>query len=258
MGGFLKSMFSGIPLGCVVVGAGLSVLLGSFWWGFLGLFAAAGIAAPRHLSSSRKLLSKVAAGNAKRLEDLNSLSSEISSVQGVPGAEQFALQVRDQFDGANGKYVNFRTLLSSKFAPTELTFARYMKSADQVHLSMLDGIQNATTILTGLRTIDIDQIRAQVRQLKRADAPDDAQVKELQTLEHRLQLREDELASLRELLSTNEQSMTTLTMAGTALTKLQTSANRTALDADTAMRELEELAERAQNYSIAAPSTRKD
>ena len=254
MSGFLKSVFSGVPLSCLIIGGGLAVLTGGLWWAVLGVLAAGAIVAPKHLSRRARILDQVAAAHGaldqRRLADLRGLSTTLTAIQGVPGAEQQALQLRDQFDGANAKFLNYRALLGAKFDPNELTFGRYMKSAEQVYLSMLDEIQNAATMLTGLRAIDLDQIRAQVRVLKRKASPTDAEVKELETLENRLALREEELRHIRELLSTNEQSLTTLTLAGTALTKLKTEDGRTALDSDTAMRELEELAARAEQYSL--------
>lgn len=254
MQNYLKSLFKGIPLGCLLVGGGLAAVTGTLGWLALGVLGAAALSAPRHLSRRNRMLDRVAAVtgvvNRQKLEDLRQLSAKVSGVQGVPGAEQYGLQLRDQFDGANAKYLNFRELLGSKFDAGEMTFGRYVKSAEQVYLSLLDGVQSGATIVSSLRAIDLDQIRAQVRTLKRVEAPSDAQVKELATLEHRMELRESELESLRELLSTNEQSLTTLTVAGTALTKLQTEEGRTALDSDTAMRELEDLASRAERYSL--------
>ena len=254
MPSLFKSLFSGVPLGCLVIGGGLSALTGGVWWAVLGLLAAGAIVAPKHLSRRSQALEQVAAIRGAvdqgRLADLRQLSTSLTAIQGVPGAEHQALQLRDQFDGANAKYLNFRELLASKFDPNEITFGRYMKSAEQVYLSMLDGIQSAATMLNGLRAIDLDQIRAQVRMLKRKEAPSDAEARELETLESRLEIREQELERIRELLSTNEQALTTLTLAGAALTTLKTEDGRTALDADTAMRELEELAGRAERYSL--------
>lgn len=255
MTSLLRALFRGVPLGCLVFGGAFTILMGSVWWAALGLVAAGAIVIPKHLSGRSRELQRVAsvsgALDPRRLADLTNLSDAIASVQGISGAEQYALQLREQFEGANAKYLTFRELLSAKFDPGEITFGRYLKSAEHLYFSVLDEAQNAATSLAGLQTIDLDLVRARTRALKRVRAPSDAEVKELEALETRLELREKELGHIRELLSTNEQSLTTLALAGTALTRLQTEDGRTALDADTAMQELEELASRTNRYSLA-------
>lgn len=247
----MKALLGKLPLSCIGVGVVLAVFTGGFWWVLVGACAAGASVTPQLLSTRRRTIAKVAGKDAKRLEDLEKLDSDIQGVQGIPGAEQYGMQLREQFDGVNTKYLSFRDLLATKFNPSELTFGRYLKSAEQVYLSTLDEIQRAAVMLSGLRAVDLDQIRARVRMLKRIESPSEAEAEELAAFEQRLEVRERELESVRGLLSSNEKALTTMTLAGTTLAQLQTEDGRTALDSDTAMRELEELASRSERYSLA-------
>jgi hypothetical protein len=252
---FLKVLLTGVPLGVLLAGAAAGLVFQSGLWLGLGVIGAFAAGAPKLLSRRDRLLEQVAAPSGAldraRLADLERTARDLRAVQGIPGAEQPGIQLAEQFDNVNAKLVAFRELLASKFDPGELTHGRYLRSAEQVQLAVLDEIQEAVTLLKGRGAVDIDRIRAQVRILERKGAPSEAQAQELETLRERLALREQDLERVRGLLATTERSLTTLTLAGSSLAAVQTTEGRSAICSASSMRELEELAERASRYAVA-------
>ena len=246
----MRALFGKVPLACVGAGIVLALATGGVGWVLVGVAAALGAVAPQWLSRRARLMRRVAKGDQARLSDLRSLAAGVGGCQGIPGAEDVGLQIRDQFDNANAKFMSFRELLGSKFDPGELTYGRYLKSADQVYRAILDDVQRVTTMLGGLKAMDVEQIQARLRILKRLDGPSDAETSERDALEQRLALREQEMEGIRALIASNERALTTLALAGTNLSQLETQAGRAALDADTAMKELEALAQRAERYAL--------
>ncbi|MCH9675904.1 MAG: hypothetical protein K0U93_30990 [Gammaproteobacteria bacterium] len=238
----------------IAVGALLGFLIGSFSVFVLGVLIAAGYAAMKASSSQTHWIESVSryAGvkDVRRVEDLRALASTLSAAGRTPGAEQLGIQAHEQFDNVGKKYAAFRELLDQKFNVSEVTHGRYAKSADQVFLATLDNLDKVSSMLKGIGAIDIDQLRAQVRALKRQDALSDAQGRELATLEERLNIRETELESVRDLLSDNEAALTQMTLASAEMAKLETESGRAALDSHDAMKQLEALATRLDRYSV--------
>ncbi|MEM7253882.1 MAG: hypothetical protein AAF493_20885 [Pseudomonadota bacterium] len=237
--------------------AGAGVVLGALfsshfiWLGVLGAFA---VAAIRANSSQSQWVDRVSsyAGviDSNRARDIQQLSEALKSVRGTPGIEQLGLQLNDQLQSAGKSYASFHELLDQKFSVNEVTHGRYAKSADQVFLAVLDDLQKGGAMMKGLGAIDVDTVRAQLRMLERKEAPDEAQARELETLRERIQIHEDGVSKVRALMSSNEEALTKLTLAGAEMAKLETEAGRSELGTDDAIKQLEVLAERLDRYSV--------
>ena len=80
-------------------------------------------------------------------------------------------QAISQFQDVQEKIVNFRDVLGKKLSPQEMTFSRYMGSAEQVYLSVLDNLDKMATILESISTIDVSYIEDRLQALKKLKAP---------------------------------------------------------------------------------------
>ncbi len=153
----------------------------------------------------------------------------------------------DQFHDIQKKIENFREVLGKKLNSEEMTFSRYIGSAEQVYLSVLDNLEKISTILESISTIDVSYIDERLQALKKLKSPAEADGEERKTLLERQKLRDDRLQEVNELLTENEQAMTELEKATVSLVSITKS--RASVDMETARKQLEELALRAHQYA---------
>ena len=165
----------------------------------------------------------------------------------LPGAEEYVSQAISQFQDIQEKIVNFRDVLGKKLSPQEMTFSRYMGSAEQVYLSVLDNLDKMAATLESISTIDVSYIEERLQALKKLKAPAAADEEERKTLLERRTLRDDKLQEINVLLTENEQAITEIEKATVSLVSI--TRNRAAVDMETARKQLEELASRARQYA---------
>ncbi len=158
-----------------------------------------------------------------------------------------AAAARDQFRRLSGKLAAFESVLEDRLEPGELTYLRYRGIAEQVFLASLDNLDRAADALAGIAAIDEDFIRARRAALQAEPGGADLSA-EVQALDTRLALLETHRGDLRRLLTQNEQAMTTLDVTSSAVAKLATGKRHATTDLDSAMQELQRLAERARQY----------
>ena len=162
---------------------------------------------------------------------------------------QPAFRACDQLEQANGAFLAFGRVLGDRFSPAELAHGRYQKAGAQVYLSVLDGLNRASTSLATLDTLDVDDLKARLRQLKRRDDPSQSERSQLDALEERLRVFQEELGEVESVLSSNEEGLTQLATASAALARTETNRGLAETGAETAMADLERLAERATAYA---------
>ena len=170
--------------------------------------------------------------------------------QTVKGTEAFAEQGAAQFKMIQDCFENLRSILGEKLNAGELTYSRYLGTAEQVYLSVLDNLQNIATLFKSIRTIDRDYLEDRVSSLKAMKALSEADEQELETLEKRSRLREEQIKKIDMLLTHNEKALTELDQTTTSIAAVKTSQGRAKVDLESAMKELEELAKRSQKYSV--------
>nr|MDJ0788577.1 hypothetical protein [Myxococcota bacterium] len=144
--------------------------------------------------------------------------------------------------------------LRRKMDPGELTYGRYLGIAEQVYLSALDNLHEAVLATRAARAIDLDYIEKRLDQIE-SDGIQESEEREVETLEGRRQLRAEQERRVEEILSLNEAAMTKLDATSAAIAAVRTQTSQAALDLETAMSELEILAERAPKYA-ASETTR--
>jgi len=165
----------------------------------------------------------------------------------LPGAEEYVAQGISQFQDIREKIVNFRDVLGKKLSPQEVTFGRYLGSAEQVYLSVLDNLDKMACILESISTIDVPYIEERLRALRKQKTLAEADEEERKTLLERRTLRDDKLQEVNVLLTENEQAMTDIEKATVSLVAITKS--RASVDRETARKQLEELASRAKQYA---------
>lgn len=189
---------------------------------------------------SRKYIEQVAAKiEAQRIArsmQLQKLLAETSSEQGL-----------GQFTRSEEKFAAFKQILDKKLNSGELTHSRYMAIAEQVYLSILDNLTDASNILHSIKVIDEDYIQQRLTGYK-ADAADEHTRREYEALNKRLALHNSQQQKVRDLFTQNEEAMTQLDMTIASIAAMRTDQQQATMDMESAMAELARLASRSKDY----------
>ncbi len=255
--GVIKHMFRMPVLPLAVVGL-IGIGVGWFLTGGVAVLAAAGWAV-RRANSVENQLSEALAGTSVVLDEnllnqLRELRPSLSRARMLSGAEQVGMQAFEQLCNLVTAFLAYRKVLRQKFDPTEMTHGRYLKAGEQVFLSALDDLNQAGTQLEALATMDMERMRAQLRQLERNDARDEVADRELASLRLRFDEHEQQMRDVRGKLASNEDALTQLSAATGTLSRIKTQQGLAQLEADTAMQQLEEMSARAKIYAMEKPS----
>jgi hypothetical protein len=140
---------------------------------------------------------------------------------------------------------NLVDVLNRRLDAGELTYARYLTTAQRVYLSALDNLHEAAISLRSISTIDRDYIETRLDQLSSQSS--ESALSERTSLEGRLALLTSQEDKVARLLAQNESGMTAMDRTATALADAPI--GRAPADAEAAMQALEELAERAMKYA---------
>ncbi|MFH1153222.1 MAG: hypothetical protein V1793_05355 [Pseudomonadota bacterium] len=180
---------------------------------------------------------------------LQSLENNLKHCTAIPGAESLASQGVEQFHKIKVKYQNVQDLLQQKLDAGELTFGRFMGAAEQVYLGALDNLKQAVSTLQSVSSIDLDYINTKLGSLSDRNHRNASDQKEIESLTKRLQLWQEQIRKVNELLSDNEDAMTRMEETTAAIAELKTGETFAATDLETAMGQLQELAQRAKIYN---------
>lgn len=150
-----------------------------------------------------------------------------------------------QLRAMRDKRNNLVDVLNRRLDAGELTYARYLTTAQQVYLSALDNLHEIAISLRGIGTIDRDYVETRLAELH-SQSSDSAQ-SERASIEGRLELLTSQENKVARLLAQNESGMTAMDRTATALADAPI--GRTPEDAEAAMAALEELAQRAMKYA---------
>ncbi len=196
---------------------------------------------------ARNYLDTLSARFAREREILlQSLTSDLKQCMQVKGAEQYAEQAQQQYMFIEEKYCTFRTMLDKKLNQGELTYARFLGAAEQVYLGGLDTLRRIVILLQSVSTIDPDYIAERIAELRQRERIEPADKREFQTLKKRSTLLQQQLKQVNRLLTDNEESMTIMSQTIATVAQMQTGGGLASMDLETAMENLQELANR--NY----------
>ncbi len=171
--------------------------------------------------------------------ELEALAAELARLDDPQPAEQLAV--------LPGKRQSLLSVLQRRLDSGELTYARYLASAQQVYATALDNLHEVAVASESISTIDEGYVRRRLAELHTDRADEASAVRERETLERRLELRDTQRRRIARLLAQNEAALTALDRTSTALADVPM--GKRPEDADVAMAALEELADRATKYA---------
>lgn len=174
---------------------------------------------------------------------LAALATELAEIDDPqPGEQLAALQQ---------KRASLMKVLERRLDAGELTYARYMGTADGVYRAALDNLHEVAVAHDSISSIDETYVARRLAELDAeavADtAPDPSSARERETLAQRLELRAIQKHKISRLMAQNEAALTALDRTTTALADVPI--GRQPEDADAAMAALEELAARTGMYA---------
>jgi len=150
-----------------------------------------------------------------------------------------------QLTAIQEKRDNLVEVLNRRLEAGELTYARYLSTAQQVYLAALDNLHEVAVALRSISAIDDEYIDRRLVEL--TEQSGDSADGERKSLEDRRALRVKQEQRVTDLLAQNESAMTLIDTTATALADAPI--GRTPQDAEAAMVALQELAERASKYA---------
>ena len=169
--------------------------------------------------------------------ELRILSAELGRLEDPRPAYQL---------GAIGeKRDNLVAVLEERLTTGELTYARYRSTAQQVYLAVISNLREVAIAKRSISTINPDYIDARLAELQ-VEGGEEARA-EIESLQDRRALAPDQDAKATYLLAQNEAAMTLLDRTAAALADAPIGV--APQDAEAAMAELEELADRAGRYA---------
>ncbi|OUS30300.1 hypothetical protein A9Q99_07465 [Gammaproteobacteria bacterium 45_16_T64] len=184
----------------------------------------------------RKIHAEIVRERERRLERLKQGLNEVESERGL-----------SQLGRLEEKFALLQKVLGNKLQQGELTYERYLCISEQVYLSALDNLQSIVDRLESVKAIDEEFLESRLSEL---DERDQKFAVEIASLKERLSLFQQQIEETDDLLGLNEGAMTKIDSTTMALSKITTSKGHATVDMETAMRELEKMASRAQDYSV--------
>jgi biopolymer transport protein ExbB/TolQ len=152
-----------------------------------------------------------------------------------------------QLQSLTQKRDNLADVLGRRLDAGEVTYARYLTTAQQVYESTLDNLHEVAVAQRSISAIDGEYIDARLAEITAKGSAAEADESERKSLEGRRALRDSQQTKVAALLAENEAAMTLLDRTATSLANAPI--GRTPEDAKAAMAALEELADRASRYA---------
>lgn len=152
-----------------------------------------------------------------------------------------------QLKSLTQKRDNLADVLGSRLDSGELTYARYLTTAQQVYESTLENLHEVAVAQRSISAIDGEYIDNRLAELSSKTALGEADERERASLEGRRDLRNSQVNKVAALLAENEAAMTLLDRTAASLANAPI--GRTPEEAKAAMAALEELADRASRYA---------
>jgi hypothetical protein len=170
-------------------------------------------------------------------EELAELESELSELDDPRPAHQLQA-IQEKRD-------NLVEMLDRRLEAGELTYARYLSTAQQVYIAVLGNLHEVVLAEGSVSTIDPAYIDQRLSELEGKEGT--SAEGEISSLQNRRDLLTTQGVKVAELLAQNESAMTLIDRTSTALADAPI--GRTPHDADAAMDALEDLANRAAKYA---------
>lgn len=151
-----------------------------------------------------------------------------------------------QLNALHEKRDNLVEVLNRRLEAGEMTYARYLSTAQQVYLAALDNLGEVAVAERSISAIDNEYIDSRLGDLH--DQAGETAVAERASLQDRRSLRQTQETRIADLLAQNESAMTQIDRTATALADAPI--GKEPQDAEAAMAALREMAERASKYAV--------
>jgi hypothetical protein len=171
-------------------------------------------------------------------EELSRLAEELEALDDTRPAYQLKA-IQEKRDSLVG-------VLNSRLEAGEMTYARYLSSAQHVYLATIENLHEVAVAEQSVSAIDDEYIDERLEEL--ADQEGETATAERTSLEDRRSLRKTQEKKVAGLLAQNETAMTVLDRTATALA--DANIGRKPQDAEAAMKALQEMADRAGKYAV--------
>ncbi len=174
-------------------------------------------------------------------EAIEALEEELRDL----GSEQSLVQLRL----LGRKRDNLTEVLKRRMDAGELTYGRYLGSAQKVYEAAIRNLGEVAVSLRSVSTIDVEYIDRRLAQLREdlESAGSEPGIRETDTLQERMTLHRTQHDRVAALLAQNEAAMTVIDRTAAALADVPVGRRQTA-EAEEAMERLEELAARTGKY----------
>lgn len=174
-------------------------------------------------------------------EAIEALDHELRAFGSEQALEQLRLLSR--------KRDNLTEVLKRRMDAGELTYGRYLGSAQKVYEAAVRNLGEVAVALRSVSTIDVDYIDRRLAQLREdlESSSSEPGLRETDTLQERRTLHRTQHDRVAALLAQNEAAMTVIDRTAAALADVPIGRMQSA-EAEEAMDRLEELAERTGRY----------
>ncbi len=159
-------------------------------------------------------------------------------------------QGREQLTRLQQKFESFKEILGSKLNESELTYGRYLGIAEQVYLASIDNLQCIATVTKSIDAIDDSYVKKRISELSNNQDKNHSMQLELESLVQRNDLFKQQSETINIWFSQNEQAMTRLDHASAEIAQMKTIQGHSNMKLESAMTELQRLADQASDYSI--------
>jgi hypothetical protein len=209
-----------------LIGGGAAALAGWTWEYFIKGESHAN----RYLEAYRHQLQE------QRKLAISKLYKELAALKAARGLHQLDL--------FQAKFESFQQVLKRKLQPTELTYNRYLVTAEQVYLNGLDNLEKVSLALSSVNAIDLPTLDQNIRESL------DSTSESYHHLLQRRQLYNQQQARAKQLYTENEGALTKLDQVSTLLANTDFSSGKATMDMDQAISELTRLIETSENYAV--------
>ena len=192
-------------------------------------------------------------GSNQLREKTQALKRALLKSQFEASTEKLASRALEQLQQNTERLKSFERTLSLKLDLNELTYQRYHSVAQEVHLAILDHLNEVATYLATASAMKPEETETRLRELSKiasqeVPTSESDLTGELTTLKARVSVFSKELSSAEALLVANETAITRLDQLTSAVSEMKNLTQSTTGDMGSLLIELEELAARAKKY----------
>jgi hypothetical protein len=220
---------------------GVGILAGGVFFGAIGWFA------------NWKLRGDALAmvyHDALHRREKESRDQKLAILERQLGGEVDCEQGRSQVSQFEEKFNNLSEVLRRKLDSQELTYSRYLSTAESVYNSGIKNLEQVAVFLKSIGEINIADIRRKIKRLESIDGAtiSPQQKRELATIREREKIYGGTQSQVADLLAQNEESLTGLDRTAVAIAAIKTSSSITGStdEMNVAMDELRRLLSRGE------------